>query len=144
MAQSYEEARNALSNFTRTQWEAAVAAAGHADAPLTYDNISFDPPEDLALWGRLTIHHLEGARASLGGASARFRRQGMVSIQVFTPIGEGTLLADRVGDPLVEAFEIPGQIDNIWFRNARMREVGSDGTAHQVNVEVEFIFDRRT
>lgn len=140
MPSTIEEARNILSNFARTEWESATTAAGFSGAPLSYDNLDFDPPN--APWGRLSVKHNEMSRASLGSATALFRRTGMLSLQIFIPIGLGTLPADRIADPLVQAFEVPGQTDNIWFRNARVREIGPDGTYYQTNFQVEFVWDR--
>lgn len=138
MPSTYETVRAALTDFIRTEWNMATSSA-----PLAYNNIQFDPPTDgQTVYGRLHIQHEAGDRASLGGARARFRREGRLALQVFTPANDGTLQADQIADQIVVAIEAQGQIDNIWFRNARMREVGPDGTFFQVNVEVEFVFDR--
>lgn len=51
---------------------------------------------------------------------------------------------DQVSNALVEAFEDAGAIGNIWFRDAGAREVGMDSEYSQVNVEVDFTFDRVT
>lgn len=146
MANTYEEARAALSAFARTSWLAALVVVSlPSTTPIAYDNLNFDPPEDGSTWARLNIQHITADRASLGSPdTCRFRREGLLSIQIFVPLGDGTLVADQIADSLVEAFEDVGAIENIWFRNIRMKEVGSDGTFHQVNVEVDFTFDRVT
>ncbi len=141
MASTYEEARDDLSIFATSAWATAVTAI-MPTPPLFYDNLNQNPPDDGSVWGRLSIQHLDGTRASLGSSSARFRRAGMLFMQVFVPIGDGTLTSDQIADSLVEAFEDAGAIGNIWFRNIGQREVGPDGTFHQVNVEVAFTFDR--
>lgn len=143
MAQTYEEARDALSEFATTEWEAAVAGVVPG-APLHYTNINADPPEEPQLWGRLHIQNRRGTRASLGSNCPRRRRFGTLFIMIFVPIGVGTQEADQVADSLVVAFEDAGAIDNIWFRDVGYRDVGPDGTYHQVNFEAQFTFDRTT
>ena len=141
MASTYEAARDDLSIFTASAWATAVTAFSPTP-PLFNDNLDQDVPEDGTVWGRLSIQHRSGTRASLGGSSARFRREGILFVQVFVPLGDGTLSADQIADSLVAAFEDAGAIGNIWFRDITMREVGPDGTFHQVNIEVAFTFDR--
>ena len=143
MAETYEEARDALSEFATDQWNLAIASISPS-APLFYTNINADPPEVPQVWGRLHIQNRDGTRASLGSDCPRFRRFGSLFIMVFTPIGDGTQDADQIADSLVNAFDDAGAIDNIWFRDVGMREVGPDGTYHQVNVEAQFTFDRTT
>ncbi len=141
MAATYKAARDDLSNFATAAWNTAVAAISPTP-PLFYDNLNQNPPDDGSVWGRLSIQNFDGTRSSLGSANARFRRIGMLFVQVFVPIGDGTLISDQIADSLVEAFEDAGAIGNIWFRDIGQREVGPDGTFHQVNVEVAFTFDR--
>ena len=138
---TYEAARDELSLFATTAWTTAVAAITPAP-PLFYDNLNEDPPADGGVWGRLSIQHTGGTLSSLG--SGRFRRTGILFVQIFVSIGDGTLIADQIADSLVTAFENAGAIENIWFRDITMREVGTDGTFHQVNVEAQFTFDRTT
>lgn len=143
MAQTYDEARDVLSAFSTTEWEAAVAGVA-AGAPLHYTNLNADPPEVPQVWGRLHVQFRDGTRASLGSDNPRFRRFGSLFIMIFVPIGEGTQDADRIGDALTAAFEDAGAIDNVWFRDVGYRDVGPDGTYHQVNFEAQFTFDRTT
>jgi hypothetical protein len=109
---------------------------------LLYENIDGDRPAVPTLFGRLTIQFANGTRADLAGV--RFRREGLMTIQVFVPQGSGTQLADQIAEALVEALEGvgPATLENVWLRDIGMREVGPDGTYHQVNVEAEFTFDR--
>lgn len=139
MAQSYDEAVKELSAFARTQW--GIASPG---SPLAYEGIDFTPPQDGSTYARLKISHNVGTRASLGGANVLFRRGGTMYLQVFTPIGEKAAAARQIGDVLVEAMEDAGHVGNIWFRDARLREVGPDKVWFQINVLVDFQYDRTT
>lgn len=134
-----EEARDALTGFVKTAWDAATSSA-----PLLYENLKGQrPPDPPALWARVHVRHFQGERASLG-ANNRFRRNGRVYVQVFLPVEKGMETLDQAGQALMEAFEDAGGIDNIWFRDSSVREVGSDGTYYQVNVETDFTWDRVT
>ena len=120
-----------------TTWNTATSSA-----PLIYDNLNADRPVVPALFGRLNIQHIGGMLAALG--ASRFRRMGVLAIQVFVPLGSSTQQADQVAQALVVALEGvgPATLENIWLRNIGMQEVGPDGTYHQVNVEADFTFDR--
>lgn len=143
MAQSTDDLRQELSDFARTIWAAALAATSlPSDSPLTYDNLNFDPPDDGSVWARLTIQNLNGDRAALGKGMTLFRREGLVTIQIFVPIGSSTFVADQLSDSIAEAFEDAAAVGNIWFRNTTMREVGPDGTFHQVNIVTQYVYDR--
>lgn len=137
MADTYEEARDVLSGFVKTTWDSATSSA-----LLLYDNQDGDRPADPTLFGRLTIQNVASSAAALG--AVMFRRMGLLSVQVFVPQDSGTQLADQTAEALVEALEGvgPSTLENIWLRDIGMREVGPDGTYHQVNVEAEFTFDR--
>ena len=138
MAENSEEARDAIGTFILPVWNTATSSA-----PLAFDNIPFTRPESPALWGRLHILHFQGSRASLG-PNARFRHPGRVFVQVFGPAGAGMNSLNQVSTALMEAFEDAGGVGNIWFRDAAAREVGTDGDYYQVNVEVDFTYDRVT
>ena len=115
MASTYAELRDAISGLVLPVWNTATSSA-----PLLFDNLDEDRP-DGSTWGRLTIRHTGGSRASLGGATARFRRTGVVFVQIFVSKNSGMETADAIGEALVEAIEDAGQIGNVWFRDVAMR-----------------------
>ena len=139
MATTYEESRDAISALVLSAWNTATGSA-----LLTYDNLDEDRPEGV-VWGRLTVRHTGGGRASLG-SNSRFRRTGTVFIQIFVPKNTGMQTADAIGEALAKAFDDAGQIGNLWFRDVAMKEVGPDTdlTHFQTNVEAGFTFDRVT
>lgn len=138
MADTYEEARDALTGFVRTQWELVDATA-----PLFYDNVGSKRPDVPEFFGRVSVRFFSGTRATLG-SKARFRRVGRVFVQIFNPNDVGMEALDRMGQSLVASLEDAGAVDNIWFRDIAERDVGTDGTYYQVNVEADFTFDRLT
>ncbi len=132
-----------LSHFT-TAWN-----AGTPPIPvLLYDDKHRDLPDD-APYARITIKHnvfpqvTIGATVAEGGNGVRFRRFGIVTVQVFEISGGGLTSSDILVDLVLDAFE--GEKtgpDRIEFRNARANEIGQDGPWFQTNVIVEFVYDR--
>ncbi len=139
MADTYAEARDAIQGLIVTAWDTVAPTA-----PLMFDNLDEDPT-DGALWGRVTVKHTSGGRANIG-PHARFRRTGMVFVQIFVPKNSGTQTADAIGEALVEAMEDAGGIGNLWFRDVAQLDIGTNNetTYFQVNVEASFTFDRVT
>lgn len=135
MASTYAEARNALTGLAYTTWNTATGSA-----PLLYDNKGAERPKTPVLHGRVTIQHFGGALAALGGK--RHRRTGRMYVQVFEPKGEGMSDLDTIANAMVEAFEDAGAVGNVWFRNVGAKQVGTDGVYRQMNVEVDFTWDR--
>ena len=136
-----EEARDEILTYFTAAW----APTG---VTLLYDDLPHDLPED-ASWARITVQHNTftqvtlGGKVALGGGGSRFRRNGLVTVQIFTPSGDGLTTADPLVDLAVDAFEGEDTgSDRIEFRNARANEVGNDGAWHQTNVTAEFEYDR--
>lgn len=105
------------------------------------------PPNDP--YARITVQHNIFEQATLGGKvtqgapGTRFRRFGIVTVQVFTVSGSGQVASDAFVDVALAAFE--GQStgsDKIEFRNARINEIGQDGPWFQVNIIAEFTYDK--
>ncbi len=138
MANTYEEARDELTAFIRTQWELVDPTA-----PLFYDQVGAERPSPPEFFGRVTVRFFSGTRATLG-SNSRFRRVGRVFVQIFNPNDSGMEALDRMGQALVASLEDAGAVGNIWFRDIGERDVGTDGTYYQINTEADFIFDRLT
>jgi len=132
-----------LLHFT-TKWD-----AGTPPIPLLlYDDKHRDLPAD-APYARITVSHNVFSQVTLGGKVAqgsggsRFRRFGVVTVQVFTVSGDGLTNADVLVDLALDAFEGENTgSDKVEFRNARANEIGQDGPWFQVNVVAEFTYDR--
>lgn len=137
MPATFEQNNADLIAFARTAW----VNAGQDANLLAYENLQFDPPEDPPKpWARITVQHDGGQRA----LTRLFRRTGRITVQVFVPAGESRLELDQILDTVVPAFEDAGRVGESWFREVKLREVGSDGVYYQANVIAEFTFDRIT
>lgn len=111
--------------------------------PVAYpDDKSFNTPNGTP-WVRLTVQPVYGYQASVGAPGNNyFRRDGLITVQLFTPTGGGEIEAYQLVDQLVPVFQRVGRVDGIAFRDVRVNPVGNtpDGWYH-VNVKAEFEYD---
>lgn len=138
---TYEEAVDDISAIFKTAWDTT-------GFPVDYENIADAedntfPPDPSTPWARLTIRHSTGRQASLSGADGtkRYDRGGFLTVQVFVPAGEGLARAYQLGKVVTDAYEGTASTRGVWFRNARVNEIGPDGDWLQVNVLVDFNYD---
>lgn len=112
--------------------------------PLRFDDTEGGAVQDEE-WARITIQHVPGGfdQRTLGPAGyRRFRRLGIVTIQVFTALGDGLTRADTLAQVLLTALQgATTATGGVIFRNAGMSEVGRDGRWNQTNVTAEFEYD---
>lgn len=139
-----EAARDEMLLHFTTAWDAQTPPIPR----LLYDDKPRDLPADAA-HARITIQHNDfgqrtlGGKPSQGGGGRRFGRNGIITVQIFTPFGDGLTAADPLVDLVINTFEGESTgSDRIEFRNTRANEVGHDGVWHQTNVLVEFDYDR--
>lgn len=138
------EGRDEILDHFTAKWN-----AGQAPIPrLFYDDKHRDLPAD-APYARIMVKHnvfpqtTIGATVAKGGNGVRFRRFGIVTVQVFELSGDGLTSSDVLVDLALDAFE--GEktgLDRVEFRNARANEIGHDGPWYQTNVIAEFVYDR--
>lgn len=101
------------------------------------------PPDEQAPWARFTISHTAGGQATLSNDNGRkrFRRDGFLIVQIFTPVGDGLSSSDTLTKIVLDAYEGKATPGGAWFRNVRVNEVGPDGDWYQVNVLADFTYD---
>lgn len=137
------EARDEILTYFTTAWNTL------GTPPLLfYDDKHLDPPDD-APYARIQVEHNTfgqqtlGGKISAGGGGRRFNRSGLVTVQVFTPSGDGLTSSDTLVDFVLDTLE--GEetgSDRIEFRDVRANEVGQDGPWHQTNIIAEFHYGR--
>lgn len=95
-------------------------------------------------WARVTMRHTLGQQASLAGNSpARLWEQtGTLTVQLFTPVGDGNTLAYQVAQKIVNAYR-KAKSDCVWYRNPTINEIGTSGAFQQTNVIVDFSYTDR-
>ena len=138
-----EDARDEILTHFTTAWNAQTSPP-----ILLYDDKTLDLPAN-APYARITIQHnvfnqaTIGGKTSTGGGGQRFRRNGIVTVQIFTPSGDGLTTADPLVELTINAFEGKSTgSDRVEFRSVRANEIGHDGVWHQVNVLAEFEYDK--
>jgi hypothetical protein len=134
------EARDEILDHFTALWNAQTPPV----PALLYDDKVKGVPED-APFVRITIRHTPaGGQVSVGGevGNRRFRRFGVITVQIFTITGGGLSDADSFATIARDAFE--GQStgpDRIYFRNVNVVEIGESGVWFQTNVVVDFDYD---
>jgi len=115
-----------------TQW-----ASLRPTIPVFFDNAGDDvqPPQNSA-WVRLTV--LPGASQQVEmGRLRRWRRAGVVVVQIYVPAASGTGLAQELGDTVIEIFE-GLTLSSVIFRATSLNRVGLDGAWLQYNANTPF------
>lgn len=96
---SYAAERTAI----MTRWHAAWTAA-HPTIPYAHGNARLDPKADKP-WLRITILSGSSQQASFGAEDrGRHRHIGLISIEVFVPIGTGEAQARALLDTATDVF----------------------------------------
>ena len=146
MSLTVEQARDEIHTLFKTAWDAGVETTGktvlYCDSKLVVPKTN-DANNNPNTWARITVQHVLGYQASLSNRSGvkKFRREGIVTVQVFTPLGTGLSIADKVYTIVKNAFEGKHSPGNVWFRDVRVNEVGSSGNWFQGNVLADFEYD---
>lgn len=137
---SLTQAEDEVLTLFRTAWEAGIPSAGLA---LRYEDVA-DVPVATGAWARVSFRNSTGRQATLSGEVGRrlFEHTGFVVVQVFTPTGDGKVLANQLAQIAKNAFEgkttTPG---DVRLRNARIVPVGQEGSWYQTNVFADFEYE---
>lgn len=118
-----------------TQWSSL-----RPTIPVFFDNAGDDvqPPQNSA-WVRLTV--LPGSSQQVEmGRLRRWRRAGVVAVQIYVPAASGTGLAQELGDTVIEIFE-GLTLSSVIFRATSLNRVGLDGAWLQYNAMTNYQAD---
>lgn len=125
---------------------AAFKAAMDA-VPITsvhYPDMEFTIPAGDTAWARVAYDLINSAQASFsdGSTGKRWRRSGLLSIQLFHPLGGGSTDAWNAAKVAVDAFEGQTTPGGVWFRDITgPSPVGTSGGFSQTNLAVAFEYD---
>lgn len=137
------EARDAINALFNAAWIAQASPP-----PLLYDDV--EPPDDgpkvpdgRTPFARIIVRHNIASQATLGEeGNRRFRRFGIVTVQIFSISGKGLTTNDQFVTIAVDAFEGKSTgADEVEFKNVTPKEIGRDGNYFQTNVIAEFEYD---
>lgn len=115
-----------------------------------YPNRPGEPPDDSSSkpqsWARVHVQHGPAFQATLPNQTGQslYERQGLFTVQIFVPSGNGVGPAYDLAKIVTDAFQGTSTPRAVWFRRARIREIGQSGTWFQLNVLVEFTYDERS
>ncbi len=125
-----------------------TVADGLSDFVGIWDDTRTDIPDaqasPLPSWARIIIRHGPGAQRGLADISSvrRYTQNGILTIQLFTPSGDGLTLADTISEAFLTGVSGVSTPGGVWFKNQRSVEVGNDGPWFQTNVIAEFEYDQ--
>ena len=147
MTATITEAYDAILTTFKDAWDADSTASS---VPVQYQDVPKDDfPAKAATasaWARVTVLHnpATGGQATLSGevGNRRFRRFGTITVNIFTPVGDGKKLAHELQTVAMRAFEgVRTTGTGVIFRNVRHTEIGPEGEYDQNNVLAEFEYD---
>ena len=71
----------------------------------------------------------------------RYKRTGILIVQLFTGIGTGMSLSDKYSKIIVDSLDGKSTTSGVWLRNVRVNEVGRDGSWFQTNIFADFEYE---
>lgn len=139
MSLTVAQARDEITELFTSAWQA------HAPGPppVYYDDVVASEPPAGKAWARLNVKHTLGQQSTIGNpiGNSLFRRDGLVTVQIFAPAGQGLKLADQLAKVALDAFEGKSTQGGVWFRKVRVKEIGPDRAWFNINVLAEFNYD---
>jgi hypothetical protein len=116
---THNEARELILTTFRAGWNDTTYS-------VAYDNMVFDPPIGTTMWARVMIEFFQGKQASIGSTNNRlFRRLGMVTIHVCTPMGDATYNNDINCQTVLNLFE-GKNVSGLRFEESTIETIGED------------------
>jgi hypothetical protein len=141
---TYEAARAVIQQYFNANWTGTPMSA------VVLDNEP-QPTKPAGSWVRLSINPNFSQQESFGGGTDRFRRFGIVFVQIFTRQGIGPKVSDALIDETVNLFEVivggPSKRrlagpPSILFGDVNVTRVGrTEDEFYQQNVAAFFQFD---
>lgn len=134
---NFSEAEAEIRKFFDTTWSNATEIA--------YPDLEFTPPDDKT-WVRFDVRENAGNQVSIGSPSAnRFRHFGIVTVQIFQPLGQGSKDARAKTVLAINAFQGQTTANGAVFSEVTGRQIGNDGNGfYQINVLASFYYDEIT
>lgn len=131
------EARDAILTLFKETWDDIAPTF-----PVVYQDEPTQKPATLTPWCRVKLEHVTGRQRTLCGSvgDMRFTREGILWIQVFSPMGLGQFNSDAIIDGLLLVFE-RGRFDGGYFFDVAVKEIGPSGDWWQVNLTCPFTYD---
>lgn len=135
------EARDSIIQSFYDAWSADSQSE---DIKVFYPGKDEDESEKSAdkSWARISIKHFDSgfSKNSLVDSEGKknYQRDGVVIVNIFTPIGDGLGLDAHLASVVMGAYEGKSTPNGVWFRNVRFNEIGTHRSWNQTNVKANF------
>lgn len=141
MSCTLNEARDHMLKVFKDVWDPTTY-------PAVYPDVAEDPDvggstPSGTVWARATIRYADGFQASLTGPLEQLKRHsriGVVIIQIFGPVGDGSTAAYDAAQLVLNAYEKSRGIP-VWFTHVRAKNVPGRAGYTQINVIADFSYD---
>ena len=119
------------------------AAGWNGLTNVAWPDTTFTPPNN-ATFVRFDCRQNSGAQASIGDpGNNRFRHTGIVTIQVFQPMGNSSKDARAKAAAALDIFQGSETENGIHFFDVQARQIGDDQNGYyQINVLASFRYDQ--
>lgn len=95
-------------------------------------------------WVRIMARHIDRNQDSLGGVGARkFQQDGIIGVQIFSPLDAGSTPADTVAisvQTILEGKSLTSGANAVRTNSAVPNEIGPTEDGYQVNVSTAFYY----
>ena len=100
------------------------------------------PPDDSAVsWARASVQTCLSRQPAFGHSTRRYENSGLLTVQIFTPVGVGLKQAKKLAEVVLAGFRGHRTTNGVVFRDMDLVDVGADGKWYQYNVLVGFEVD---
>ncbi len=133
-------ARDAVLGTVNTAW---LASGTTSSIAIQFDNVAADlvleDDDGNALpWARATTRTISSIQETLGGVGSRKHiTEGILTVQLFTPSGDGHALEDLIVEVLKVALRNV-RVGDLWFRDVVPKEIGTDGPWFNTNLVANY------
>lgn len=122
----------------RTVWDASDETTGVA---LVFDNTeqSTAPPETgTVAWARASVQIDDDSQSAFGHGTVRMLTTGLLSVQVFVPVGKGLKQSKRIQQVILSAVRKHVTVNGVTFRGTQIVDAGTSGKWRQHNILAAF------
>jgi hypothetical protein len=131
---NFSDAELEIRQFFNDAWDGLTEIA--------WPDIEFTIP-DGETWVRFNCQETDGRQASIGSpGSNRFRQFGLLTIQIFQPLGQGSKDARTKANVALDALKGAVTDNGVYFFDVYGRQIGNDQNGYyQINVIASFYYD---
>lgn len=105
------------------------------------DTAGRNEPNSTESWIEIIIRHT-GSDQTLSGSAGnrRYHRDGLISVNIYTPLGDNLKANDIISEIVSNIFE--SYSGALWFRNTSSSEIGPTRSWYMTSVISEFQYDQ--